>query len=169
MTQAIDDKKKKGPIKASDRMLAWLKDAQYATWKKTGEQPTYAELLDGLLDAAEALSKVSPANGLEIGSPVPAKDFETKQQRELGSHAQLPVEAKEWLDLAQQALRVEDPDWREMLQNIKRQLAQVAHIANTEQRNRRDSPEPGITGGAASAQQHGEDVDRSTGRHRKKA
>jgi hypothetical protein len=41
-----DSKKKKGPVKTSDRLLDWLKDQQYAEWQKTRTQLSFADLLD---------------------------------------------------------------------------------------------------------------------------
>lgn len=54
------------------------------------------------------------------------------EQREFPHNSDVPSEGREWLDLIASAVHVEDPDWREMLDNIKTQLAQVAAVADRE-------------------------------------
>ena len=54
------------------------------------------------------------------------------EQRTNSHDSAVPSESREWLELVASAVHVEDPDWREMLDNIKTQLAQVAAVADRE-------------------------------------
>lgn len=72
----------------------------------------------------------------------------TEQPQLLGVKSySISPEAKVWLDLANRAITVEDPQWRRMLKNIETQLRQVAEIADPQEGIDLDSPEAG-SGGA---------------------
>ncbi|HEY3417418.1 MAG TPA: hypothetical protein VGM23_11095, partial [Armatimonadota bacterium] len=43
--QGIELKAKKGPVKVNDAVLAELKREQHRIWEKTGQEPSYADLL----------------------------------------------------------------------------------------------------------------------------
>lgn len=83
---------------------------------------------------------------------------------------EVPSEIRDWLNLVTSAVHVEDPDWREMLGNIKTQLEQVATVADREQERKAGTGvRRGSSGGAADLGAGGRGSDRAAKPRRKKA
>ena len=73
---------------------------------------------------------------------------EQKWNKARTSDVQLPIpqSVQEWVEVATRAVTVRDSGWREMLDNILRQLRQVANVADREQERSRLSKRGGSPG-----------------------
>lgn len=118
-------------------------DAAYARGRMKHQAALKEAVRLWLASDSATLSKVNPAKGLEIASPVPAKDFEVNQHRELPVAAQLSVEAQEWLALVLRALDIRDPYTRGLVEGAKLQLQNLIKVADDQGRGGGDLPEPG--------------------------